>query len=251
MTTELRILTGGFLGAALVGLAYVTFIWLSGRKAAAHRRRREARLAVTIRPPRDWSGFGRAAIAPVRTGLPGRLWQGFSDVAFHQPLLLPLVTSIPFASLFLLLVVDPVLDEPMIWAGTLPDGLHAWIPGWFRAAWITTAIVAAISTILWVFWMAPRRISRHWLVLGPDGSISSPGAPMPVLHPSRARAAGPTRRTGFTIRQEGVVFAFHLPNRAAGTAPNPRHVPDGWFSIDGGPDAARLDAFLQRHYAGE
>lgn len=233
-------------GVALVYLAMI-------HRAAARQRARRRQGATEHLAARIFAPHAQATLAQDATN-----WlRGLVD---DQPRALPLLAAILAGALLLILALDPILDDPMFFPASLA------LPGWVKGIWAGGVALLVVGHAVWVFLHAPRCLSRHWLLLHPDGAITARGneggAALPRIDPTRpvqvfdgitmpARDNQPEGwAEGAVLAQGDVVAAFvtqpHPPGagdlrRLARTAP-------GWWRVELAPDPARFDRFLRRHY---
>lgn len=258
MSDGWRILIGVSGGIVLIALLYISAFYRAA--AFARRRRRQGlglRLPIQVHAPH--SGRGAGLVDEWRV-----LWAGLSGLVLDQPRALPLIAALIVGVPAFLLLIDPILSEPLLWGGLLPAEARAAIPGWFRLLWLALAVTLVVGHVLFIWYRAPRLLSRHWLVLNDDGVIEVPGSALPALDPARAfdladelpPARGepaPAETLATVIHQGQAVVAFvHLPGqprwyqlRYAGI------VPADWWRIDVGPGFDLFDDFLDQHYRDE
>ncbi|PWR18181.1 asparaginase [Zavarzinia aquatilis] len=258
MSDGWRILIGVAGGIVLIALLYISAFYRAA--ASARRRRRQGlglRIPIHVHAPH--SGRGAGLVDEWRV-----LWSGLSGLVLDQPRALPLIAALLVGVPAFLLLIDPILSEPLLWGGLVPAEARAAIPGWFRLLWLALAVTLVVGHVLFIWYRAPRLLSRHWLVLNDDGVIEVPGSALPALDPARAfdladelppgrGEPAPAETLATVIRQGPCAVAFvHLPGqprwyqlRYAGI------VPADWWRIDVGPGFDQFDDFLDQHYRDE
>lgn len=232
----------------VLALLYLGVIHAAAARERARRRRGETqRLAAHIFTPHQTVTLAQEA------GLLLRRLRGLVD---DQPRALPMLAAILAGGLILILALDPILDDPMIFPGTLP------LPGWLKGIWAGGVMLLALGHVVWVFLNAPRYLSRHWLLLHPDGAITALDLDLPRIDPARpvqvfdgitmpanghhteGWAEGAVLAQGDLVA--GFVYQPHPPGagdlrRLARTAP-------GWWRVELAPDSATFERFLRQHY---
>lgn len=258
MTDGWRLLIGVFGTVVIVSLLYVSAFY---RAAVMERRRRRQglgrRLPVHIHPP--GSGRGAGLVSEWRV-----LTAAVSGLVGDQPRALPLIAALIVGVPGFLVLIDPILSEPLLWAGIVPAEVRGAMPGWLRLAWLAIAIALALGHLLFIWYRAPSLMSRHWLVLNDDGVIEARGAALPALDPAHGfdlvdelpppRGEAPPPETLATVITQGAVsVAFvYLPGQPRWyQLLYPGLVPADWWRIDFGPDFDLFDDFLDRHYRDE
>lgn len=258
MSDGWRILIGVLGGITLVALLYVAAFYRAA--ALARRRRRQGlglRIPIHVYSPH--SGRGGGIVNEWRV-----LWSGLSGLAIDQPRALPLIAALIVGVPAFLLLIDPILSEPLFWGGLLSPETRDAIPGWLRLLWLALAVTLVVGHVLFIWYRAPRLLSRHWLVLNDDGVIEATGTALPALDPARAfdlvdelppsrGEPAPAETLATVITQGTLAVAFvHLPGqprwyqlRYAGI------VPADWWRIDVGPGFDLFDDFLDQHYRDE
>jgi len=238
------------MASGLLALLYLGAIHRAAAQERSRRRRGEAQfVAARIFPPRgDAPSLGGEVTLMIR-----RL-RGIVD---DQPRALPLLAAILAGGLLMILVVDPVLDDPILSALTLP------LPGWLKGIWVGGILLLVIGHTVWIFLNAPKYLSRQWLLLHPDGTITSRGAALPrfdpalparhfegISMPAPAPETPPLRAEGAVLVQGETVAGFvyfpfpHNPGDL-------RHVavtPPTWWRIELAPDHVPFDKFIKQHY---
>ncbi|MGK7867540.1 hypothetical protein [Falsiroseomonas sp. E2-1-a20] len=242
----------------LLALAYLGLIHRAAWQARARRRHGQAeRLAARI-------------FAPHQPGPPGgelrALLRDLVGIATDQPRALPLAAAILAGGLLLLLALDPILDDPILWGARVPPSWRAALPAWLKLGWVLAVVALVLGHCVWIFGEAPRRLSRHWLLLHPDGGISAEGADLPRIDPLRPRQSLdripiPARRQdgldlpageaeGAVLEQDGRTIGFvanpHVPR--PGSLRRLAETPPEWWRVELEPDHASFHAFLLRHH---
>ena len=242
---------------ALTGFAYVVILWRQSRRERRRRRAGETRLAVDIYQPFCRAPFARAMpdATPLRI-----LWHHVSGMVHDRPLVLPLAGAIALAGCIVLFGIDPIMDDAMLWGRAVPADWRVALPGWAKALWAGGVILGALSMVLLVFVRMPQVLSRQWLVLHADGTMTATGAAFPKLDPaSRFTArrviwdqAGTPIDHGAIITQDGAEIAFVIrpvPQTARlNRLPKRLLVPMSAHAVVLGLDTAALDAHLARHF---
>lgn len=237
----------------LAAVAYLALIHLGFWR----RRGPIRRVAARIHPPREASDLAWEARSLLRR---------LAGLATDQPRALPLAAAILAGAALLLLALDPILDDPILWGRHVPPGWRAALPGWLKGAWVALMIALVLGHAGWIFLNAPRSLSRHWLLLLPDGAVAAEGADLPRIDPSRPRLSldgitMPARRIdgvevperwaeGATLAQDGAVIAFiaNPANPGAGDLRPLAETPRGWWRVEAGPGWSELAAFLRHHH---
>ena len=245
MTTALILL--------LAAVAYLALIHLGFWR----RRGPIRRVAARMHPPREATDLAWEA-----RGLLHR----FTGLATDQPRALPLAAAILSGAAVLLLALDPILDDPILWGRHVPPDWRAALPGWLKGAWMALVIALVLGHAAWVFLNAPRSLSRHWLLLHPDGAITAEGGDLVRIDPNRPVLSLdgitiPARRIdgvdiperwaeGATLAQDGAVIAFiaNPINPGAGDLRPLAETPPGWWRVELEHGFSELAAFLARHH---
>jgi hypothetical protein len=240
-----------WVAAALLAPA-IFYMAVLHRRALMERRRRrrgEWRLAARIIPAhRPLPTLAQEAM------LAGRWLAG---LVYDQPRALPFLAALLTSAAFLILALEPLMDDPFFWPfPPLP------LPEAVKFGWAGLVLLAALGHPLWVFFRAPAFFSREWLVLHADGAISAEGASLPPLHLGRPHRAwdgitmpdpGPAGAArwaeGAVIAQgEDVVAFVTQPHMALpGALRNRAITPAGWHRVELGPEPAPFLAFFRRH----
>jgi hypothetical protein len=236
--------------AAAALLAAILYLGAIHRAAARarHRHQGEARhVAARIFPPHHQPGEAR------------RFWLWLGGLATDQPRALPFLAAILAGGAALLLALDPILADPILWGRLLPPGWRAALPDWLKLAWVLGVLALVLGHALWIFLRAPRHLSRHWLLLHPDGAITAQGAELPRIDPTRPRRCEdgitsrlqPDRRAeGAVLEQDGVVIGFVANPHAPGPGSlRPLAVtPPEWWRVELEPESDTVLTFLRRHH---
>ncbi|MBU6334923.1 MAG: hypothetical protein KGS47_11070 [Chloroflexi bacterium] len=235
----LALLSAGYLGSIAHG-------WRR-RHAADGTRRIAVRIVAPIdrRPPYDaLRQVLSAIVAPLN----------------DQPRALPLAASIVCSTALLILTLDPLFSDPL-WSARLTPAAWRATAGWVPWLWVGTWLVLALGLPVASFFAAPLALSRHWLVLHPDGSITAQGAALPAVAPTLQ----PRIFDGITMPRDhgppavaqGLVIVLADATIAIDTRPYPGGttvglvdavVPRTWYRVDVPYDDAPLAAFMRRHY---
>lgn len=241
-----------WIGGVIAVLAVLRVLALH-RAAFAERRRRRLglgrRVAARIAAP---AALGEGALAAeMRHLAPGfgeMLWTIWRASAF--------VAAIIVGGLLVILLVDPVLDEPLFSWSPLSAERRAALPDVFRWVWLGLVLGGVVIHAVWVFLRAPALSSRHWLVLHPGGGIEA-SAGFPPLDPERPftacgtlPAAGTARASGFMIEQAGTTVAFDYFPEVRGTG-DPYHAPaldPTWWHVWLTGDHRAFAEFARRHF---
>lgn len=236
--------------AGVLALFYLGVIHLAAASERSRRRRGEAQfVAAHIFPP----GRGRVSLVN-EVALFLRRLRGMVD---DQPCALPLLAAILAGGLLLILALDPVLDDPMLFPATLP------LPGWLKGIWAGGVVLLVLGHAVWIFLKAPQYLSRQWVVLHPDGAITARGAALPRLDPALPvrhfegiSMPGPDPQfpprwaAGAVLVQGETVAGFvYFPHPPSPGEMRPLAVtPPGWWRINLGPEHTHFDQFVKRHY---
>lgn len=177
-----------------------------------------------------------------------------------QPRALPLAASIVCSTALLILTLDPLLSDPL-WSAQLTPAAWRAATGWAPWLWAGTWLALALGLPVASFFAAPLALSRHWLVLHPDGSITAQGAALPVIAPalqprifdgiSMPRGSGPPAvAQGLVIVLADATIAIDARPYPAGMTIGlvDAEVPRTWYRVDVPHDYAPLAAFMRRHY---
>lgn len=215
------------------------------------------RIAVHIRPAhevRDWAWEGR------------NLLRSLAGIVVDQPRALPLAAAILTGSIVMVLALDPVAGDPILWGRAVPPEWRAAVPGWLKGGWVALVLAAVLGHCIWIFLNAPRALSRHWLLLHQDGAITAAGAELPRIDPARPvlsldGIAMPAYRrdgmdfpersaAGAVLVQDGQVIAFvaNPINPGPGDLRNLALTAPGWWRVDVEHDFPALASFLRRHH---
>lgn len=251
---------------AAIGLVYnlaTLFGWLAER-----RRRRGGETRVTARIFRPFCPTRRRCRCPVAADGRGRL-AGFRcdarEIAYSltenvddRPRALPFVTTIPLAALCLLLVLDPILDVPLLWGQSLPEAVRSAFPEWLKWGWAGLAVLLALALAASAFFLPARRISRQWIVLHDDGRIGARGADFPVVDPRLpfiAESKILADHRCVLIRQDAREIVLVLGPIAAAAHPPILDIrlftPVGAYRIGVESGEARVQRHLDRHFLGK
>ncbi len=245
MTAALLILLAAVAYLALIHLGY----W--------RRRGPIRRVAARIHRPHEATDLAWEA---------RRLSRRLTGVVIDQPRALPLAAAILSGGAFLLLALDPILDDPILWGRHAPAEWRAALPGWLKGAWVALALALVLGHAAWIFLNAPRSLSRHWLLLHPDGAITAEGADLPRIDPSRPVLSldgitMPARQIdgmdlpegwveGAVLAQDGAVIGFvaNPINPGAGDLRPMAETPPGWWRVELEPGFSDFAAFLAHHH---
>lgn len=182
MTFEMRVVLGVIAAGAVIAAIYAAVLCRAIRHEGRRRRGGEARIAAQIYARGCWSRWGVTGRDADLSIDAGNYLRGIVD---DHPVALPWVSSVMLAGTVLILMVDPVMDDPLLpWT----QGLR-WLPDWTKMIWLACALTIAIGLPVVMFFLPSRRISRQWLVLHRDGRISGLGGDLPELDPGRPFAA--------------------------------------------------------------
>lgn len=200
MTFEVRLVLWVIAAGALIAAIYLTILWRALRSEGRRRRGGETRIAAQVYARQCWSRWGVTGRDADLTIDAANYLRGIAD---DQPVALPWISSIMLAGAVLILMVDPIMDDPLLpWAGGL-----RWLPDWAKMIWAGTALIVAIGLPVVMFRLPARRISRQWLVLHRDGRIGGLGADLPELDPRRPFTAEYRVLASGLSRWHGVLIA--------------------------------------------
>jgi len=161
--------------AGVLALLYLGVIHLAAASERSRRRRGEVQfVAARIFP----SGRGGIFLGDEAALLLRRL-RGVVD---DQPRTLPLLAAILAGGLLLILALDPVLDDSMLFPTTLP------LPGWLKGIRAGGVVLLVLGHAVWVFRKAPQHLSRQWVVLHPMAPLPR-GAPLCSASTPHGRSA--------------------------------------------------------------
>jgi hypothetical protein len=244
----------GFLLATLFASSFLYMVILYRRALAERRRRRlgEWRLAARIYQPHH--------PRPTLAQEAGLVLRDLAGLVCDQPRALPFLAASLTGGAFVILAMDPLLNDPFFWPfPPLP------LPEALKFGWAGLVLLAVLAHIIWVFLRAPDFFSRQWLVLHADGAISAEGASLPPLHLGRPHRAwdGITRprpadpflglpatelwALGAVIAQEtdhglqvvGFVTDPYPPERTV--------TPVSWYRVELGHGHEPFQAFFRQH----
>lgn len=231
-------------------LAYVGWIHVLAAKERRNRRADGvARIAVRAWPPHD----PESLTLRHDLGLMRRWLFGFVT---DRPRALPLTAAIIAGGGAIFILLDPLMDKPLLWPRAEGGGALSWLPEIVRIVVAGVIGLSAFANILWVFFAAPATLSWERLVLRPDGRLGLEGCAMPDINPARATfislsipSAHGAPAQGVTLEQDGLRFAFDYLGTPSGNMIDPvPSVPPGWWHIALEGEVDRVDAFLLGHY---
>lgn len=233
----------------VLSLAYVAWIHCcAARERATRRAAGGLRIAV-----RAWPPAGSPSEAPRDEAR--RLGRWFAGLATDRPRVLPLIAAIIAGVGAVFVLIDPLLDEPILWAAST-GGASTFFPTPVRVAIGGMIVLAAVIHVVWVFLTAPLVLSWEKLVLMPDGRVGLEGCAMPGIDPVRAIFGSlsiPSRHgapaMGMTLQQGRLHYAFDYLGIPGGNRLGPvPAVPRDWWHLVLEGEVALVDAFLKHHY---
>ncbi len=247
---SLTILLISLMAGGIFSFLYLAVIHRSAARQRSRVRRGEAQLvAARIFPPHSGidSLCGEVVLAVRRL-------RGIVD---DQPRALPLLAAILAGGLLMIPAMDLVLDDPILF------DLGLSLPGWLKGIWVGGVLLLVIGHAVWIFLNAPKYISRQWLLLHPDGGITSQGAALPRFDPAMPLQhfegisipdpdpeIPPRWAEGAVLVQGEAVAGFvYFPfQRGLGELRPLVITPENWWRVELSPDHVRFDKFLKQHY---
>jgi hypothetical protein len=249
-TQSLAILLILLMAGGIFSFLYLAVIHRSAARQRSRIRRGEAQLvAARVFPPRSEidSLDGEVALAVRRL-------RGIVD---DQPCALPLLAAIFAGGLLMIPAMDLIVDDPILF------DLGLTLPGWLKGIWMGGVLLLVIGHAVWIFLNAPKYLSHQWLLLHPDGSITSRSAALPRFDPAMPlqHFEGistpypdpeiPPRWVEGAVLVQGAVVAgfvyFPFPRNAGELRPL-AITSRNWWRVELGPDHLRFDKFLKQHY---
>jgi len=254
MTYEVRIVLALIGFGALGGAVYLAMLMIAQRREQRRRKAGETRIAARIYAPRCRSPLGRNGRDPSPAL---RAAHDLAGLLHEQPLFAPFVTGVLLGGVVLIAMVDPIMDDPLLWPTTW-KGLRS-LPGWMKALWLALAILLCLGIPLVMFSLPRKRFSRQWLVLHADGRMTAIGADFPAFDPERPFHA--SRRIWSTSLSawHGVLIVQDRVHLAIVLAPVP-HVWQRWlphvrdlvppdaYAVRVGLEDGPVSAHLIRHF---